>query len=164
MCIVAKIYYHIKIQCKKLVLKAMYKKKLFFGKNIYWRSNFIVRVGKKAFLKIGDNVFFNDNCSLNCLGTIKIGCNTLFGENVKLYDHNHNFKYKDKLISRQGYKIGKIKVGDNCWIGSNVILLKGAEVGDNVVIGAGCIISTKIPSDSIVTANRNIKVEKIKYI
>ncbi len=46
-------------------------------------------MGNEAQLIIGDNVFMNNYCSINCLDEIEIGENTLFGEGVKLYDHNH---------------------------------------------------------------------------
>jgi acetyltransferase-like isoleucine patch superfamily enzyme len=44
------------------------------------------------------------------------------------------------------YSTTEIKIGNNCWFGSNVVLLKGGEVGDNCIIDAGCILSHKIES------------------
>ena len=41
---------------------------------------------------------------------------------------------------KQGYSKGPIKIGSDCWIGSNVTILKGVNIGDNVIIGAGSII------------------------
>lgn len=54
------------------------------------------------------------------------------------------------LIKKQGYTCKKIKIGNNCWIGSNVIILPGVEIGNNVVIGAGAIIAKNIPDNSTV--------------
>ena len=47
----------------------------------------------------------------------------------------------------------KVIIGDNVFIGLGAIILPGAEVGRNVVIGAGCIVRGKIPEDSIVVGN-----------
>ena len=63
---------------------------------------------------------------------------------VKIYDNNHRFNNFNMNIKEQGFSIGEIKIGKNCWLANNVIVLKGAEIGDNVVIGAGCIIKEKI--------------------
>jgi len=116
-------------------------------------------MGHNGHLKIGENCFFNNNCSINCLGEIEIGNDNQFGEVVLLYDHNHEYANKELLISEQGYKIGKIKIGNNCWIGSNVVILKDVEIGDNVVIGAGCIIFKSIPSNSLVINQQNLVIK-----
>ena len=58
--------------------------------------------------------------------------------------------------------IGSIRIGNNCWIASNAVILKGAEIGDNCVIGAGCVVKGVIPSGSIVRPNINYVIEKIR--
>ena len=118
------------------------------GDGVYLRNFCRIQVEDGA-LKIGNNTFFNNFCTLNCLYKITIGDDCLFGENVKLYDHNH--KYKDnRLIREQGYSLGEIYIGDNCWIGSNVVILKDVRIGDNVVIGANCVIHKDIASNTLV--------------
>jgi acetyltransferase-like isoleucine patch superfamily enzyme len=123
------------------------------------RDNFNVTIGKKGKLAIGNNCFFNNNCSINCLGKIEIGDNNQFGENVLIYDHNHGYSNKEQLISEQGYSIGTITIGSNCWIGSNVVILKNVVIGDKVIIGAGCVIYKSIASNTRVVNQQNL-VEK----
>jgi acetyltransferase-like isoleucine patch superfamily enzyme len=101
-------------------------------------------------ISIGEGTFFNNNCSVNAFEEINIGKNCLFGEQVKIYDHNHKFRQPGQLIRKQGYSKSKITIGDNTWIGSNVVILKGANIGSNVVVGAGCIIDSSISDNSIV--------------
>lgn len=132
---------------------------ILIAENVLVRDYFHVYIGHNGRLIIGKNNFFNNYCSLNCLGNIEIGNNNQFGENVFLYDHNHRYADKNKLISEQGYKIGSIKIGNNCWIGSNVIILKDVEIGNNVVIGAGCVIYKSIASDSVIINQQNL-IEK----
>ena len=117
-------------------------------------------MGKNGELTIGENCFFNNQCSITCLGKIEIGSNNQFGEAVLIYDHNHNFRDKTQLVSNQGYTIGKIKIGNNCWIGSHVVILKDVTIGDNVVIGAGCIIHKSIPGNSVVMNNQNLLIKQ----
>jgi acetyltransferase-like isoleucine patch superfamily enzyme len=123
------------------------------------RDNFNITIGNNATVDIGKNCFFNNNCSINCLYDIEIGNNNQFGEVVLMYDHNHKFSDNNKLISEQGYNIGKIKIGDNCWIGSNVVILKDVTIGDNVVIGAGCIIHKSIASDCVVMNHQELIIK-----
>lgn len=86
---------------------------------------------------------------------------TLFGENVKIYDHNHRFQ-KDSSIKEQGYSNGEVHIGGHCWIGSGVIILKGADIFDNCVIGAGSVISEYIPEESIAVSERSNEIIKIR--
>ena len=129
--------------------------------NVYLRDFCNILVFSNAILYIKNNVFFNNYCSINCLGEIEIGENTIFGEGVKMYDHNHLYKFEEKIlkVSTNEYKIGYIKIGSNCWIGSNVVILMNVEIGDNVIIGANCLILKSIPSNSIVKASSIIEVK-----
>lgn len=124
------------------------KSKITLGNNINLRNSCNMFVKNEAQLSIGANVFFNNCCSINCLDKIEIGENTLFGENVKLYDHNH--QYSSNGVEHQKFNTAPIKIGKNCWLGSNVIVLKGVNIGDNSIIGAGCIIHKDIPANSII--------------
>jgi acetyltransferase-like isoleucine patch superfamily enzyme len=120
------------------------------GNNVQFRHNCQLRSGRDGILKIGDNVFFNNSCSVNCLSEIQIGNDCQFGESVKMYDVNHEYRDMKKLISKQGYTDGKIIIGNNCWFGSNVTILKGTIVGDNVVVGANCLLHQSIPSNTVI--------------
>lgn len=169
-----------KFQFKNLIIG----KDVFLGNNflIYNYSNFDCEIGDYTFFRgylnliffkdnrynlkipkliIGKDVFFNLNCSISVgNGIICIGDNCLFGENVKLYNHNHCFNQKNHLISKQGYSFEDIYIGNNVWIGSNVLILKGASIGDNSVISAGSILKSKVPANHIFINN---KIEAIKY-
>ena len=103
-------------------------------------------------LTIGDNVFFNNHCSVTCLGKIEIGDNTFFGEGVKMYDHNHKHEFRETGLYAfpTEFKIGQIKIGRNCWVASNVTILHNVTIGDNVIVGANCLIHKAVPSNTIV--------------
>ena len=123
--------------------------KLLIGDKAYLRNFCRIQI-ENGELKIGDNTFFNNFCTINCLDKITIGDNCLFGEGVKIYDHNHNYRDPHQVLSQQGYSLGEVEIGNNCWIGSNVVIMKGVSIGDNVIIGANSIIFKDIPSDHMV--------------
>ncbi len=131
------------------------------GDNTQFRSDATLRVREGASLNIGKNVFFNRGLSITCLGSVTIGDDCMFGEGVKLYDHNHRFRDKETAIEKQGFSIGQINIGRNCWIGSNVVILKNVTIGDNVVVSANCLINNDLPSNTIV--KNNLPLELVNY-
>lgn len=151
------------IRCKVVTVyyNIIYGKKFEHGK-LRLMSNFKLMIGDQGKVQIGD-CYFNNNCSINAMESIIIGSHCLFGENVKIYDHNHKFRDKTKLISSQGYSTAAIIIGQNCWIGSNVTILKGVHIGNNVIIGADCLIYNDIPSDTIVKLKRDLIIEQNLY-
>lgn len=157
-----KLKYHIGAFLRILLYKILFGSHFSVGRGTTFRRFFNVYLEIGASIKIGNECFFNHGCSINCLQEITIGDGCIFGENVKIYDHNHKFTDTEVKIRDQGYTTESVHIGNRCWFGSNVIVLKGACIGDNCVIGAGCIISQEIPDNSIVTADRHIKIELIR--
>lgn len=157
-----KIWNHIRAFFCKLIYKIIYGRRVQFGKNVTFRKAFNLMIDRQGEVVIGDNCFFNNDCSINCLNMVRIGEGTILGEGVKIYDHNHRFADFETPIKQQGYSKGSVNVGKHCWIGSNVVLLKGTEIGDNCVIGAGCVISGKVESETIVKMVCKYDSEKIK--
>ena len=96
------------------------KSSCFFEGNFSSRKAFLLRVCDNAQCIIGKNVFFNNYCSVTSMKKIEIGDDCIFGENVKIYDHNHNYKDKEYLIREQGCSADEVVIGNNCWIGSKI--------------------------------------------
>ena len=60
-------------------------------------------------------MFFYNFCSINAREYIKIDDRTIFGENIKIYDHNHKFSKLGIDIKKQGYSSKKVIIGEHCW-------------------------------------------------
>lgn len=132
--IVLKLKYHVKAMMLKIIYKIIYGDHFINGKSFSFRDGFHLMIESNGRVKIGNNVFFNNGCSLNAHSEITIGDNCIFGENVKVYDHNHKYSNENLPIFKQGFTVENIVIGDNCWIGSNVVILKGVTIGNNCVI------------------------------
>jgi acetyltransferase-like isoleucine patch superfamily enzyme len=133
---------------------------LIFGKKNYIRRNCSIIVGKGV-LKTGNNFFMNNYSSINCLGKIEIGDDCLFGEGVRLYDHNYDYRSKlAATINKKGHQKGFIEIGNNCWLGSNTVVLMNVKIGNNVIIGANNIVFKDIPDNSIVVAKQDLIIRK----
>lgn len=133
-------------------------KKLLIGNQVSFRNFTHILVATNAELQIQDHVFFNNNCSVNCMEKIIIGEKTMFGENVKLYDHNHKIEVENgqKTVKIQDFTTAPIYIGKNCWLGSNVTILKGVTIGDNSIIGAGCVIFKDVPPNTTVINKQDL--------
>ncbi|HEP1825394.1 TPA: acyltransferase, partial [Streptococcus suis] len=149
-----------RIFCKdKIVVNIGKNAKIKIGKNVTMRSFCNIQMTDEAILKIGNNVFFNNYCSINCLNEVVVGDNTLFGESVKIYDHNH--RYDSKGVKSSSYTTGSIMIGKNVWVGSNTIILKGVTIGDNSIIGSNCIIYKDIPENTLVRNKQELLFSRI---
>ncbi len=155
-----KIYYHIQAYIYILIYNIIYARRFQIGKSTTFRKEFTLIIGDKGKVQIGSNCFFNNYCSITAIDRIEIGNDCLFGENVKVYDHNHRYRDIQMPIKEQGYSVSPIIIGNHCWIGSNVTILKGVIIGDNAVIGAGCIIYKDVPSNTIVMNNQELKYKE----
>ena len=133
------------------------KADLLVGTNVICRNfeNFHVSSGK---IILHDGVFINNSCSFNCMERIEIGAGTMMGEGVRFYDHDHI--YTAEKIEKWQWTSAPIIVGRDCWIGSNVTILKGVTIGDNTIIGAGCLIRNDVPANSVVYNDGNLVVKE----
>lgn len=133
--------------------------KLLLGKNVGIENYGKIVIGNRALLSIGDKVYMNQNINIGCLERITIGNNCTFGPNVCIYDNDHKVT-KDEL-SNKDYITKSIEIGESTWCGANVIILKGTSIGKHCVIGAGCVVSGKIPDYSKVVQNRELEMSKM---
>ncbi|MFX4263246.1 acyltransferase [Pelotomaculum propionicicum] len=115
---------------------------------------------EEGILDIGRRTFFNRHCTVVARKYIHIGEKCLFGPNVCIYDHDHRFD--SKIIYSDEYVTGKIVIGDRCWIGANVIILRGTELGDDCIVGSGTILKGHYPSGTMIKSDANITVSSIK--
>ena len=159
---IIKLKHHISAIVTQIVYKIIYGSRFKVGKGTTWRKNLSIMIDKGGKIYIGKDCFFNNYCSLNANEGITIGDNSIFGENVKIYDHNHRFSDRSKLVKEQGFSNEKVVIGSNCWIGSNVTILKGTQVGNGCVVGAGTVVSGTVPDNTIVRMERELVFEAIK--
>ena len=100
-------------------------------------------------IDFGSNIWVNNNCSFISEGEgIYIGDNTLIGTNCEFFDSDFHDLDPEKRLGGV-IKTGKIHVGKNVFIGSNVTVLKGVSIGENTVISNGSIVTRDIPSNVV---------------
>ena len=82
----------------------------------------------------------------------------MFGDGVRIFDHNH--QYSNYHIEKIDFTVAPVKIGANCWIGANTVILKGVTIGDNVIIGANSLIFQNIPSNSIAMSKEELIIKE----
>lgn len=101
-------------------------------------------------LKIGNNVGINHYCFIGVRGDIEIGDDVIFGPRVNIFSENHNYEQINVPIKHQGVTKDKTVIGNDVWIGANVSIMSGVNIGDGCIIAAGAVVTKDIPSYSIV--------------
>ena len=107
-----------------------------------------ISVLSKGNLEIGKGVGIGNCNQIVCHNHIAIDDGTLFGPNVMVYDHNHQYSFETG-VNRRAYDVSEVVIGKNCWIGAGSVILKGVHIGDNCIIGAGSVVTEDIPAYSM---------------
>ena len=129
--------------------------KVTFGRMVRVHSGTKIKVRSGAHLNIGSNAKINYNCIIACHDKIEIGDGTEFGPSVYLYDHNHDYRVGFSSNSnKEAFVSSPIIIGKKCWIGAHTVILRGTEIGDNCVVGAGCVLNGKYASNSVIVQKR----------
>jgi maltose O-acetyltransferase len=122
------------------------------GNNNAFTKGFVIwpldRVYNDIRIEIGDNNYFNRNLMLDACGKISIGDGNMFGPDVYVTDSNHKFGF-GKSSKDLPMDIGKVIIGNNCWIGAKAIILKDVILGDNCIVGAGAVVTHSFPPGSV---------------
>ncbi|MEL6496433.1 MAG: sugar O-acetyltransferase [Cyanobacteria bacterium J06623_7] len=119
------------------------------GNNCLIEAPFFCDYGYNIFL--GDNVYFNFNCTILDCAPVYIGNGVKLAPGVQLYTAGHSIDPSDRALGLEFAT--SISIEDNVWIGGGSILLPGVSVGENTVIGAGSVVTKSIPSNVVAVGN-----------
>ncbi|KAF2678157.1 maltose O-acetyltransferas-like protein [Lentithecium fluviatile CBS 122367] len=112
-------------------------------------------------VKLGKNVFINFHAVFLDTCLISVGSRTLVGPNVSFFSGTHPL---DPVIRQgtRGPELGKeIHIGEDCWIGGNVVILPGVNIGNGSVVGAGSVVTKDVPNFTVVAGNPAKIIRKI---
>jgi acetyltransferase-like isoleucine patch superfamily enzyme len=100
-------------------------------------------------ISIGSHNYFNRNLMIDACGSVEIGDRNMFGPDIYITDSNHTFR--EGIAPHQlPMDVGKVRIGNHCWIGAGAIILKNVELGDGCVVGAGTVVTKSFPSGSVI--------------
>jgi acetyltransferase-like isoleucine patch superfamily enzyme len=101
-------------------------------------------------IHIGENTFINHLCSVWASpgGPITIGSNVLLGPCASIISSNHGIA-RNQLIRNQPGNDAPISIGNDVWLGANVVVTAGVSIGEGAVVGAGAVVTNDLPPMSI---------------
>ena len=105
----------------------------------------------------GNNVEVGDYVHIGALESVVIGDDVLMASKVYISDHDHGiYQGGTDIVSpanqtqaEKTLQISPVRIGNNVWLGENVCVLKGVEIGENSIIGASSVVTKSIPANSI---------------
>lgn len=131
-----------------------------FGKRLRTRGGCVFNVQNSGSLRFGSDVFLNKGCQFNCRSSISVGDGCEFGSNVLVYDHDHDYRNPGGIKAKR-FNMCDVAIGNNCWIGSNVIMLRGTVIGDGCIVAAGTVLKGEYPSNSLIIEKRETVVRAV---
>lgn len=103
-----------------------------------------------ADIRVGRNVFINQNCTFYDLGGLDIGDDVMIGPNVSLITSGHPLEPS----RRHGFTTAKpIVIERNVWIAAGATVIGGVTVGENSVVAAGSVVTRDVPANTLVGGN-----------
>ena len=102
-------------------------------------------------IEVGKETFINYNCTILDTAPVKIGDYVQIAPNVSIYTAGHPVHPATRNTLYE-YGVG-VTIGNNVWIGGNVVICPGVTIGDCSVIGAGSVVSADIPAWSVAAGN-----------
>lgn len=136
---------------KKLIKKIVGKTK----ENFLIEQPFMCDYGYN--IELGENFYSNHNLIILDCAKVTFGDNVFIAPNCGFYAASHPLDY---LTRNKGLEFAKpIKVGNNVWIGGNVVVLGGVTIGNNVVVAAGAVVVHDVPDNCVVAG---VPAKKIK--
>jgi acetyltransferase-like isoleucine patch superfamily enzyme len=125
-------------------------------------SSSSIMIGKNAKLEIGTDVGLS-NSTICCREEISIGDHTIIGGNCKIWDtdfHPTSIEQRTRDINSNA-KTSPIHIGKYVFIGADTTILKGVQIGDYAVIGAGSVVRSNIPENEVWTGNPAVFIQKL---
>lgn len=130
----------------------------FLCKHIFKRCGNNVNIERLANFGSGLDIEIGDYSGLgiNCMvpSNTKIGDNVMMGPNVYILAQNHRFDRVDMPMIQQGFTAKKQTIiGNDVWIGRDVLMTPGRTISDGTIIAGGCVLCKDFPAYSIIGGN-----------
>ena len=100
-------------------------------------------------ISIGQRTFINRFVTIVSREKITIGSDVLIGDNVSIYDHDHQINNLPVTYGQQGFVNSEITIANNVWIGCHCTILKGVSIGENSIVGAGSVVNKSVPANEL---------------
>jgi acetyltransferase-like isoleucine patch superfamily enzyme len=146
------------------VLEAMREGRLEIGKEVLFEPDVWITAPGEARVRIGAGTFLNLGVMVASQQLVEIGENCMLANGCFVSDANHRHDDPEKPITWQGFQSkGPTRIGDNCWLGANVVVTSGVSIGERCVIGANSVVTRDIEPFSIAAGSPARVIRRVEY-
>lgn len=126
-----------------------------FNSHVPWPVHFTTTVRVPERVRLGARTFPGDspNCYIQAINGIEVGDDTNLGPGVGLISANH-----DPLNNAQFLPAPPIRIGRDCWLGMNAVVLPGVELGERTIVGAGAVVTRSFPEGRCILVGNPARV------
>jgi acetyltransferase-like isoleucine patch superfamily enzyme len=132
------------------VLEALREGRLEIGPHALLEPGVWITAPGEARVRIGEGTFLNLGVMVASIALVEIGAHCMLANGCFVTDGNHRFDDRDMPVTWQGFTSkGPTRIGDNTWLGANVVVTSGVTIGERCVVGANSVVTGDIPAGSI---------------
>ncbi len=144
------------------VLEALREGRLEIGANVLLEPNVWITLPGSARVRIGEGAFLNMGVMVASQELVEIGAHCMLANGCFVSDASHRYDDPEKPITWQGFESkGPTRIGDNCWLGTNVVVTSGVSIGERCVVGAGSVVTKDVEPFTIVAGAPARTIRKI---
>jgi acetyltransferase-like isoleucine patch superfamily enzyme len=146
------------------VLEALREGRLEVGAGTLFEPHVWITAPDAARVRIGAGTFLNLAVMIAAHELVEIGDHCMLANGCFVSDSSHRYDDPHKPITWQGFESkGPTRIGDNCWLGANVVVTSGVTIGERCVIGANSVVTSDIPPFSIAAGAPARVLRRIEY-
>ncbi len=146
------------------VLEALCENRLELGAGVLLEPGVWITAPGTARVRIGAGSFLNLGVMVASQQLVEIGENCMLANGCFVSDADHRHDDPDKPITWQGFQSkGPTRIGDNCWLGANVVVTSGVTIGERCVIGANSVVTRDIEPFSVAVGLPARVIKRVEY-
>jgi acetyltransferase-like isoleucine patch superfamily enzyme len=146
------------------VLEALREGRLEVGAETLFEPGVWITAPGSARVRIGSGSFLNKGVMVAAQGLVEIGDHCMLANGCFVSDADHRFDDPERPVPWQGFRSrGPTRIGDNCWLGANVVVTGGVTIGERCVIGANSVVTKDVEPFSIAAGVPARVLRQISY-
>jgi acetyltransferase-like isoleucine patch superfamily enzyme len=146
------------------VLEALREGRLQIGPHTLLEPGVWITMPGDARVRIGAGTFLNMGVMVAAENLVEIGDHCLLANGCFVTDSSHRYDDPDKPITWQGFESkGPTRIGDNCWLGANVVVTSGVSIGERCVIGANSVVTKDVEPFTVAAGAPARTLRRVEY-
>jgi acetyltransferase-like isoleucine patch superfamily enzyme len=146
------------------VLTALDEGRITLGENALLEPGVWLTAPAPGRIRIGSGTFLNLGVMVAAMDLVEIGDHCMLANGCFVTDSNHRFDDPDMPVPWQGFTTrGPTRIGDNVWLGANVVVTSGVTIGERCVVGANSVVTADLPPFSVAVGAPARVVRTIDY-